>query len=246
MTSIQPCLQFPTVCGSIRVVKHRFKFSAALSRKRIAQLECDELNDSWCIEVRQITTLMPATKTLFQLLARRFPGPLALGPDKFEKLQVPRRTAAYPVWIFRSERNCHTRPVPSRTPALAADLKSSLPISLAKQPEGRAPLRSAALTPLHLPHSRKRWTLADPLCIRTVKRPEGRAPSPRAALPRRLPHEKMIFVVVALSSQPRVGSGVTELMSLMEICRPRVFGLFTSISFGSHVCWLIFWCGAGL
>ena len=59
------------------------------------------------------------------------------------------------------------------------------------------------------------------------------------------PHNKNP-VVVAFSSQPRVGSAVTDEMSLIEICRPRVFGLFTSICFGSQVCWLIFWCGAGL
>jgi hypothetical protein len=55
-----------------------------------------------------------------------------------------------------------------------------------------------------------------------------------------------ISVVVACSSQPRVGSVVTEETSLIEIMRPRVLGLLTSICFGSHVCWLIFWCGAGL
>jgi hypothetical protein len=61
-----------------------------------------------------------------------------------------------------------------------------------------------------------------------------------------LHYPNKIFVVAAPSSQPRVGSGVTELMSLIESWRPRVFGLFASISFGSQVCWLIFWCGAGL
>src|SRR5213594_3624152 len=59
-------------------------------------------------------------------------------------------------------------------------------------------------------------------------------------------HAKTISVVVALSSQPRVGSAVTEETSLIEICRPRVLGLFTSIFNASQVCWLIFWCGAGL
>jgi len=55
-----------------------------------------------------------------------------------------------------------------------------------------------------------------------------------------------ICVVVAFSSQPRVGSAVTDEMSLFEIWRPRVFGLLTSICDGAQVCWLIFWCGAGL
>ena len=60
------------------------------------------------------------------------------------------------------------------------------------------------------------------------------------------PHTNCSFVVAASASQPRVGLLEIEPTSLIEICRPRVFGLFTSISFGSHVCWLIFWCGAGL
>ena len=34
---------------------------------------------------------------------------------------------------------------------------------------------------------------------------------------------------------------MTDETSLMEICRPRVFGLFTSTFAGSQVCWLIFW-----
>lgn len=55
-----------------------------------------------------------------------------------------------------------------------------------------------------------------------------------------------ISVVVAFSSQPRVGSVVTDEMSLMEIYRPRVLGDLISIFEGSQVCWLIFWCGAGL
>src|SRR5262245_64863089 len=62
----------------------------------------------------------------------------------------------------------------------------------------------------------------------------------------KIDHEKSRAVVVAFSSQPRVGSAVTDDMSLIEIMRPRVFGLLTSICLGSHVCWLIFWCGAGL
>ena len=48
------------------------------------------------------------------------------------------------------------------------------------------------------------------------------------------------LVVGASGSQPRVGVLVTDETSLMEICRPRVFGLFTSTSDGVQVCWLIF------
>ena len=55
-----------------------------------------------------------------------------------------------------------------------------------------------------------------------------------------------ILVVVAFSSQPRVGSAVTDEMSLMESCRPSVRGDFTVTSAGSQVCWFTFWCGAGL
>ena len=47
-------------------------------------------------------------------------------------------------------------------------------------------------------------------------------------------------VVAASGSQPRVGWLVTDDTSLIEICRPRVFGPFTSTSAGLHVCWLIF------
>src|SRR5262245_14520654 len=59
-------------------------------------------------------------------------------------------------------------------------------------------------------------------------------------------HKKSRAVVAAFSSQPRVGSAVIDDMSLIEIMRPRVFGRLTSICLGSQVCWLIFWCGAGL
>src|SRR4051812_10732924 len=59
-------------------------------------------------------------------------------------------------------------------------------------------------------------------------------------------YTKTIFVVAACSSQPRVGSAVIEETSLMEIWRPRVFGPLTSTCSGSHVCWEIFWCSAGL
>lgn len=48
------------------------------------------------------------------------------------------------------------------------------------------------------------------------------------------------FVVAASGSQPRVGVLVMEETSLMEICRPRVLGPFTSTWVGLHVCWLIF------
>ena len=37
-------------------------------------------------------------------------------------------------------------------------------------------------------------------------------------------------------SQPRVGLLVIDAMSLIEICRPRVLGPFTSTSDGLHVC----------
>ena len=79
------------------------------------------------------------------------------------------------------------------------------------------PARSAAFMPLHRPN---------------VEPPEL--------------HANTIFVVAALSSQPRVGSAVTDEMSLIEICRPSVRGFFTSTFSGSHVCCEIFWCGAGL
>jgi len=59
-------------------------------------------------------------------------------------------------------------------------------------------------------------------------------------------HTNTILVLLALSSQPRVGSAVTDEMSLMESCRPSVRGDFTSTSDGSQVCWFTFWCGAGL
>jgi len=60
------------------------------------------------------------------------------------------------------------------------------------------------------------------------------------------PHTNTIFVVASFSSQPRVGSAVTDEMSLNDICRPNVRGFFTSTCAGSHVCCEIFWCGAGL
>ncbi len=68
----------------------------------------------------------------------------------------------------------------------------------------------------------------------------SRAPPPQTI------HTNTISVVAAFSSQPRVGSAVTDEMSLMEIWRPRVLGDLISIFDGSQVCWLIFWCGAGL
>ena len=54
------------------------------------------------------------------------------------------------------------------------------------------------------------------------------------------------FVVAASGSQPLVGLLVIEETSLIEICRPRVFGPLISISAGLQVCWLIFWYAAGL
>jgi len=48
------------------------------------------------------------------------------------------------------------------------------------------------------------------------------------------------FVVAASGSQPRDGLLLIDETSLIEICRPRVFGPFTSISLGLQVCWLIY------
>src|SRR5688572_14106150 len=50
-----------------------------------------------------------------------------------------------------------------------------------------------------------------------------------ATRPRLVVYANTISVVAAFSSHPRVGSAVTEEISLIEICRPRVLGLFTSI-----------------
>jgi hypothetical protein len=48
------------------------------------------------------------------------------------------------------------------------------------------------------------------------------------------------FVVGASGSQPRGGLLAMAPTSLIEICRPRVFGPLTSTSLGLQVCWLIF------
>ena len=48
-------------------------------------------------------------------------------------------------------------------------------------------------------------------------------------------------VVAASGSQPREGWLLMDETSLIEICRPRVFGPLTSTSDGLQVCWLIFW-----
>jgi hypothetical protein len=50
----------------------------------------------------------------------------------------------------------------------------------------------------------------------------------------------------AFSSQPRVGLLVTDETSFTDIWFPRDFTPFTASSDGLHVCWLIFWYGAGL
>ena len=54
------------------------------------------------------------------------------------------------------------------------------------------------------------------------------------------------FVVGASASQPRGGLLFTAATSLIESCRPNVFGPLTSTSEGLQVCWLIFWCGTAL
>ena len=54
------------------------------------------------------------------------------------------------------------------------------------------------------------------------------------------------FVVVASASQLRGGLLLIEPTSLIEIWRPSVLAPLTSTSLGWQVCWLIFWCGAGL
>ena len=59
-------------------------------------------------------------------------------------------------------------------------------------------------------------------------------------------HANCSFVIAASASQPREGVLLIEETSLIEICRPRVFGPLTSTSAGLQVCWLIFWYGAGL
>src|SRR5262249_9548399 len=54
------------------------------------------------------------------------------------------------------------------------------------------------------------------------------------------------FVVGASGSQPRDGLLLIEETSLIDIWRPRVLGHLTSTSQGAHLCWSIFWYGAGL
>ena len=55
------------------------------------------------------------------------------------------------------------------------------------------------------------------------------------------PYTNCSRVVAASGSQPREGWLLMDDTSLIEICRPRVFGPLTSTSAGLHVCWLIFW-----
>jgi len=57
------------------------------------------------------------------------------------------------------------------------------------------------------------------------------------------PYANTIFVVAAFSSQPPVGLSVTDEMSLIESCRPRVFGDFNLIYSGSQILCQIFWRG---
>jgi len=58
----------------------------------------------------------------------------------------------------------------------------------------------------------------------------------------RSPQANCNCVVVAVSSQPRVGLSVMPATALIDNCRPRVRAPFTSTSTsaGLQVCWLIF------
>jgi hypothetical protein len=58
------------------------------------ELKRDELRHARRVEMRQVSALMPAAKTVFQFFDGWFPIPFAFGADEFEQADILRRRAA--------------------------------------------------------------------------------------------------------------------------------------------------------
>jgi len=91
MTAIQPGFEFPALRGIIRLFQNGFILRAARHWKGIIELKRDELRHARRVEVRQKSTLMPATKTFFQFFDGWIPIPLAFAANEFKQAEIFRR-----------------------------------------------------------------------------------------------------------------------------------------------------------
>ena len=93
VTAIQPRFEFLALRRIVRLAQNRFPLGVAIHRKGVVELKGDKLRNARCIEVRQITPLMPAAKAFFQFFNGRFPIPFAFRANQFEQAEILRRRA---------------------------------------------------------------------------------------------------------------------------------------------------------
>ena len=83
VAAIQPRFELLAFRGIVRLTENSLPLGAARHRKGVVELKCNELRDTRCVEVRQVTTLMPAAKAFPQLLDGWFSIPFPLGTVEF-------------------------------------------------------------------------------------------------------------------------------------------------------------------